>query len=64
LISTPETVKRYINMIEDLYKSGEYMNELDDLENVADTLLQVIMDDGKDAPIFQLKRLESNVIYR
>lgn len=34
-------------MIEELYKSGEYMDELDNLENVADTLLQVIMDDGK-----------------
>lgn len=33
-------------MIEHLYKSEEYMDELDNLENLADTLLQLIMDDG------------------
>jgi hypothetical protein len=32
--------------MQDIYKSGEYMNELDNLENIGDTLLQVIMDDG------------------
>jgi hypothetical protein len=45
-IASSSTVKAYINMIEDLYKSGEYIDELDNLENVTDTLLQIIMDDG------------------
>lgn len=34
-------------MIQDLYKGGEYMDELDNFENVVDTLLQLVMDDGK-----------------
>lgn len=33
-------------MIEQVYTSGEYMEELDNLENAVDTLLQIIMDDG------------------
>lgn len=33
-------------MIEQVYTSGEYMEELDNLENAVDILLQIIMDDG------------------
>lgn len=33
-------------MVQDLYKGGEYMDELDNFENVTDTLLQLVMDDG------------------
>ncbi|KAI7902649.1 armadillo-type protein [Cokeromyces recurvatus] len=44
-ISTPSTVKTYMNMIEYYFKSGEYMDELDNMENLVDTLLQLIMDD-------------------
>ena len=33
-------------MIEHLYKLKEYIDDLDNLENLADTLLQIIMDDG------------------
>lgn len=47
IISTPETVKQLIAMIEYLYKSDEYMDDLDNLENLVDILLQIIMDDGK-----------------
>ncbi|KAI9364191.1 armadillo-type protein [Pilaira anomala] len=45
LLANPHIVKVYLDMIEAVYKSGEYMEELDNLENLADTLLQVIMDD-------------------
>ncbi|KAF1802814.1 armadillo-type protein [Mucor lusitanicus] len=45
IISTASTVATYIAMIEHLYKSEEYVDELDNLENLADTLLQLIMDD-------------------
>lgn len=44
-------------MIEHLYKSEEYIDDLDNLENLADTLLQIIMDDG-----MILKRREKNFI--
>lgn len=45
-------------MIEHLYKSEEYVDELDNLENLADTLLQLIMDDGTvvQLPIGEKKR--------
>lgn len=46
IIATPSSVRTYITMIEHLYKSGEYMDDLDLLENLTDTLLQIIMDDG------------------
>lgn len=46
-------------MIEYLYKSEEYIDDLDNLENLADTLLQIIMDDGiilkKKGEAFHLK---------
>ena len=46
-------------MIEYLYKSEEYIDDLDNLENLADTLLQIIMDDGmvlkKKREVFHLK---------
>ncbi|KAG2233918.1 hypothetical protein INT48_004406 [Thamnidium elegans] len=45
LLANSHTVKTYINMIEQVYTSGEYMEELDNLENAVDTLLQIIMDD-------------------
>ncbi|GAN11293.1 ARM repeat-containing protein [Mucor ambiguus] len=45
VISTPSTVTAYIAMIEHLYRSEEYVEELDNVENLADTLLQLIMDD-------------------
>lgn len=53
-------------MIEELYKSGEYMDELDNLENVADTLLQVIMDDGKNVSFWaQLAgKILNPILYR
>ncbi|KAK4514550.1 uncharacterized protein ATC70_002148 [Mucor velutinosus] len=54
IISTPSTVIAYITMMEHMYKSEEYMDELDNLENLADTLLQLIMDDG----IVQLRTVE------
>lgn len=44
-------------MIEHLYKSEEYIDDLDNLENLADTLLQIIMDDG-----MILKRREKHFI--
>lgn len=46
IIATPNLVKAYLETIESIYQSGEYMDELDNLENIVDTLLQVIMDDG------------------
>ncbi|KAI8079536.1 armadillo-type protein [Gilbertella persicaria] len=45
IIATPLTVKTYIIMIEHLYKSEDYIDDLDNLENLTDTLLQLIMDD-------------------
>ncbi|GAA5800342.1 hypothetical protein HPULCUR_005769 [Helicostylum pulchrum] len=45
LLANPHTVKTFINMIEQVYTSGEYMEELDNLENAVDILLQIIMDD-------------------
>lgn len=47
MIAKPSTVKIYLDTLEDLYKSGEYTDDLDNLENLVDTLLQIIMDDGK-----------------
>ncbi|KAI8361761.1 armadillo-type protein [Blakeslea trispora] len=44
-ISDPSTVRTYMTMIKHLYSSGEYVDELNNLENLADTLLQLIMDD-------------------
>lgn len=46
VFATPSSVRAYITMIEHLYKSEVYLDELDLLENLADTLLQIIMDDG------------------
>lgn len=46
IIATPNLVKVYLETVESIYQSGEYMDELDNLENIVDTLLQVIMDDG------------------
>ncbi|KAG2199927.1 hypothetical protein INT47_009253, partial [Mucor saturninus] len=45
VIAKPSTVKIYLDTLEDLYKSGEYTDDLDNLENLVDTLLQIIMDD-------------------
>ncbi|KAI9485570.1 MAG: armadillo-type protein [Benjaminiella poitrasii] len=45
LIATPSTVKTYMSMFEYYFKSGEYIEELDNMEDLVDTLLQLIMDD-------------------
>lgn len=46
MIAKPSTVKIYLDTLEDLYKSEEYTDDMDTLENLVDTLLQIIMDDG------------------
>lgn len=46
MIAKSSTVKIYLDTLEDLYKSEEYTDDMDTLENLVDTLLQIIMDDG------------------
>ncbi|KAI8340386.1 armadillo-type protein [Choanephora cucurbitarum] len=47
IIADPSTVRTYVTMIQHLYTSGDYVDELDNLENLADTLLQLILDDDQ-----------------